>query len=181
MRRFSTPQNPVFRARYTHSIHKLFTRICEQQNRFAGGWPHCVTPTTITSVFHRASSSTKSEPQRGPRDFLPDESGNGERRMISPAVTCNVFPPFRPSSDVRQSFVCASLGVFRHQVTHTSPTRNASRDAEFFACREALAGCRGAALTRRCLFERACAVIRLHILPRFFRQNAGRASAVLRR
>ncbi|WP_203397376.1 hypothetical protein, partial [Escherichia coli] len=50
--------------------------------------------------------------------FLPDESGNGERRMISPAVTCNVFPPFRPSSDVRQSFVCASLGGEKHQVTH---------------------------------------------------------------
>ncbi|MCV7839036.1 hypothetical protein ODR18_28335, partial [Escherichia coli] len=87
----STPQNPVFRARYTHSIHKLFTRICEQQNRFAGGWPHCVTPTTITSVFHRASSSTKSEPQRGPRDFLPDESGNGERRMISPPSRATFF------------------------------------------------------------------------------------------
>ncbi|EEV2458959.1 TPA: hypothetical protein ACHKA1_005175, partial [Escherichia coli] len=28
-------------------------RLSEQQNRFAGGWSHCVTPTTITSVFSR--------------------------------------------------------------------------------------------------------------------------------
>ncbi len=77
------------------------TDFVKNKNRLAGGWPHCVTPTTIPSVFSVPSSITKSEPRRGPRDFLFDEF------------------------------------------------RNSERDAEFFfACREALAGCRGAALTR---------------------------------
>ena len=68
------------------------------------------------------SSITKSEPRRGPRDFLFDEFGNSER------------------------------------------------DAEFFfACREALAGCRGEALTRWGMSERACAVRHSHILSRFLR------------
>lgn len=49
------------------------------KNRPTGGWPHCVTPTTIPSVFSVPSSITKSEPQRGPHDFLFDEFWNGER------------------------------------------------------------------------------------------------------
>ena len=66
-------------------------------------------------------------------------------------------------------------------MTHTPPTRNASRDAEFFACREALAGCRGAALTRWGMSDCACAVRHSHILSRFFRRNAGRTPANLHR
>ncbi|MEF9647578.1 hypothetical protein RBH35_26035, partial [Escherichia coli] len=37
---------PTKRSRFSH-------RFSEQQNRFAGGWPHCVTPTTTPSVFIR--------------------------------------------------------------------------------------------------------------------------------
>lgn len=44
-----------------------------------------------------------------------------------------------------------------------SSTRN------FFTCREALAGCRGAALTRWGMSECACAVRHSHILSRFLR------------
>ncbi|EOD0141110.1 hypothetical protein ACJD82_005325, partial [Escherichia coli] len=57
-------------------------RFSEQQNCFAGGWSHCVTPTTITSVFSRAVVNHKIGTHAGgagPRDFLFDESGNGER------------------------------------------------------------------------------------------------------
>ena len=70
-----------------------------------------MTPTTIPSVFFGAVVNHKIGTHArgaGPRDFLFDESGNGER--------------------------CA----------------------EFFACREALAGCRGAALTRWSLEYRPC-------------------------
>jgi len=108
------------------------TDFVNNKNRLAGGWHHSVTPTTSSSVFPVPSSITKSEPRRGPRDFLFDEFGNGER------------------------------------------------DAEFFfACREALAGCRGAALTRRHLSDCACAVRQMHILSRLFLRNARRGAAVL--
>ncbi|HHY7776044.1 TPA: hypothetical protein ACV7WG_005450, partial [Escherichia coli] len=57
-------------------------RLSEQQNRFAGGWSHCVTPTTITSVFSRTVVNHKIGTHAGgagPHDFLFDESENGER------------------------------------------------------------------------------------------------------
>ncbi|HDQ0679018.1 TPA: hypothetical protein RXG69_005508, partial [Escherichia coli] len=57
-------------------------RLSEQQNRFAGGWFHCVTPTTITSVFSRTVVNHKIGTHAGgagPHDFLFDESENGER------------------------------------------------------------------------------------------------------
>ena len=109
------------------------TDFVNNKNRLAGGWHHSVTPTTSSSVFPVPSSITKSEPRRGPRDFLFDEFGNGER------------------------------------------------DAEFFfACREALAGCRGAALTRRHLSECACAVRQMHILSRFLRVCVTRTLAQCR-
>ncbi len=56
-------------------------------------------------------------------------------------------------------------------------TVNGARN--FFACREALAGCRGAALTRWRLSECACAVRQMHILSRLFLRNARRGAAVL--
>ena len=74
-----------------------------KKNRLAGGWPHCVTPTTIPSVFPVPSSITKSEP-------TPE--------AWAPAIFC-----------------------LTNQGT-VNGTRN------FFAFREALAGCRGAVLTR---------------------------------
>ncbi len=74
-----------------------------KKNRLAGGWPHCVTPTTIPSVFPVPSSITKSEPTPEAR---------------APAIFC-----------------------LTNQGT-VNGTRN------FFAFREALAGCRGAVLTR---------------------------------
>ena len=58
------------------------TDFVKNKNRLAGGWPHCVTPTTIPSVFSRAVVNHKIGTHAGgagPRDFLFDESGNGER------------------------------------------------------------------------------------------------------
>ena len=48
-------------------------------------------------------------------------------------------------------------------------SRTVSGTRNFFACREALAGCRGEALTRWGMSERACAVRHSHILSRFLR------------
>ncbi|MGD2554559.1 hypothetical protein ACRW2M_25600, partial [Escherichia coli] len=47
------------------------------KTRFAGGWPHCVTPTTTTSVFIRHVVNHKIGTHAGgagPHDFLFDES-----------------------------------------------------------------------------------------------------------
>ncbi|WP_204362934.1 hypothetical protein, partial [Escherichia coli] len=60
------------------NTHRLFHRFCEQQKTcLAGGWSHCVTPTTITSVFSRAVVKHKIGTHAGgagPHDFLFDES-----------------------------------------------------------------------------------------------------------
>ena len=99
------------------------TDFVKNKNRLAGGWPHCVTPTTIPSVFPVPSSITKSEP-------TPEARG--------PAIFC------------------------------LTSSRTVSGTRNFFACREALAGCRGEALTRWGMSERACAVRHSHILSRKF-------------
>ncbi|WP_205412998.1 hypothetical protein, partial [Escherichia coli] len=52
------------------------------KTRFAGGWPHWVTPTTITSIFSSTVVNHKIGTPAGgagPHDFLVAESENGER------------------------------------------------------------------------------------------------------
>lgn len=77
------------------------TDFVKNKNRLAGGWPHCVTPTTIPSVFFPCRRQSQNRNPGG-----------------APAIFC-----------------LTSSGT-------VSGTPNF-----FFACREALAGCRVAALT----------------------------------
>ncbi|MDZ4899033.1 hypothetical protein [Escherichia coli] len=79
---FSRTKKQHSETTYPTKRQQVFSPISEQQNRFAGGWPHCVTPTTIPSVFIRHVVNHKIGTHAGgagPRDFLFDESGNGER------------------------------------------------------------------------------------------------------
>ncbi len=45
------------------------TDFVKNKNRLAGGWPHCVTPTTIPSVFFRAVVNHKIGTPEGPPRF----------------------------------------------------------------------------------------------------------------
>ncbi|EPW0457516.1 hypothetical protein ACWBT9_005522, partial [Escherichia coli] len=65
-----------------HLISRFLTDFLNNKTSFAGGWSHCVTPTTITSVFSRTVVNHKIGTHAGgagPHDFLFDESENGER------------------------------------------------------------------------------------------------------
>ncbi|MCD4035889.1 hypothetical protein KX431_26945, partial [Escherichia coli] len=80
--RFSAQQNNTQKPLSRQYSSRFSHRFSEQQNRFAGGWSHCVTPTTITSVFSRTVVNHKIGTHAGgagPHDFLFDESENGER------------------------------------------------------------------------------------------------------
>ncbi|EPN0768422.1 hypothetical protein ACTUHG_005666, partial [Escherichia coli] len=80
--RFSAQQNNTQKPLSRQYSSRFSLRLSEQQNRFAGGWSHCVTPTTITSVFSRTVVNHKIGTHAGgagPHDFLFDESENGER------------------------------------------------------------------------------------------------------
>lgn len=113
--------------------------------------------------FSGASSITKSEPTgkpAGPRDLAFDEFRIGEKTVRHELIN------YRKPAPVKH-FCCFQSGVTwcsrrSHRVTRT--IRNGERGAKFFAVREALAGCRGAALTRRFCGAAACGGATKHIL-----------------
>lgn len=132
-------------------FHNHDHQICGRKikPRLSGGRLHFVNPSTHPKCFFSgASSITKSEPTgkpAGPRDLAFDEFRNGEKTVRHELIN------YRKPAPVKHS-CCFQSGVTwcsrcSHRVTHT--IRNGERGAKFFAAREALAGCRGAALTRR--------------------------------
>lgn len=131
--------------------------------------------------FSGASSITKSEPTgkpAGPRDLAFDEFRNGEKTVRHELIN------YRKPAPVKHS-CCFQSGVTwcsrcSHRVTHT--IRNGERGAKFFAAREALAGCRGAALTRRFCGAAACGGSTKHILsPHWVTSSGSRLPSALRR
>ena len=82
---------------------------------------------------------------------------------MTPTTIPSVFPV--PSSITKSEPTPEARGPAIFCLTNS---RTVSGTRNFFACREALAGCRGEALTRRGMSERACAVRHSHILSRKF-------------
>ncbi len=83
---------------------------------------------------------------------------------MTPTTIPSVFPV--PSSITKSEPTPEARGPAIFCLTSS---RTVSGTRNFFACREALAGCRGEALTRWGMSERACAVRHSHILSRFLR------------
>ncbi len=82
---------------------------------------------------------------------------------MTPTTIPSVFPV--PSSITKSEPTPEARGPAIFCLTSS---RTVSGTRNFFACREALAGCRGEALTRWGMSERACAVRHSHILSRKF-------------
>ncbi len=83
---------------------------------------------------------------------------------MTPTTIPSVFPV--PSSITKSEPTPEARGPAIFCLTSS---RTVSGTRNFFACREALAGCRGEALTRWGMSERACAVRHSRILSRFLR------------
>ncbi|MEH5308638.1 hypothetical protein PO505_24880, partial [Escherichia coli] len=80
--RFRAQKNNTLKPLSRQYSSRFLTDFLNKKTSFAGGWSHCVTPTTITSVFSRAVVNHKIGTHAGgagPHDFLFDESENGER------------------------------------------------------------------------------------------------------